>query len=59
MSQLIDTVGGLWLRPYVLPEAQRGLETKTVTYVKISPKMMNHRDIDLTGNAELKDEEDL
>ena len=26
VSQLIDTVGGLWLRPYVLPEAQRGLD---------------------------------
>ena len=26
VSQLIDTVGGLWLRPYVLLEAQRGLD---------------------------------
>ena len=26
VSQLIDTVGGLWFRPYVLPEAQRRLD---------------------------------
>ena len=36
VSQLIDTVGGLWFRPYVLPEARRGLDCMVgITYVYI------------------------
>ena len=51
MSQLIDTVGGLWLRPYVLPEAQRVLDRQIDIHFEQKLKL----NVLVTCKANLKD----